>query len=139
MCSYWRLFVRSHGAKLLDKSFGKSDCFFCLNFMTLLCQMKLFFRVHSLHCYLQHCLNEKNQSYMQSISKINQISCCMEQAPFTYFPEIGMGIWDWGGFPLLAHCVFPALQHQHNSSFLETASSSGHKKVGPTYENTNFL
>ena len=45
-------------------SFGKSDCFFCLNFMTLLCQMKLFLRMHSLHCYLQHCLNEKKQSYI---------------------------------------------------------------------------
>ena len=50
---------------------GNQTAFFCLNFMTLLCQMKLFFRVHSLHSYLQLCLNEKNQSYMQSITKIN--------------------------------------------------------------------
>ena len=64
---------------------------------------------------------------------------CMEQAPFACFPEIGLGIWDWGWFPLLTHFVFPALQHQHNSSFLETVSSPRHKKVGPTYENTNFL
>ena len=69
----------------------------------------------------------------QFAKSISKKYCCLKQAPFTYFPEIDLGIWDWGGFPLLTHFVFPALQHQHNSSFLETASSSGHKKVGPTY------
>ena len=73
---------------------------------------------------------------MQSISKKY---CCLKQAPFTYFPEIDLGILDWGGFPLLTHFVFPALEHQHNSSLLETVSSPRHKKVGPTYENTTFL
>ena len=82
-----------------------------------------------------YAINSQNK-FAKSIS---EIYCCLEQAPFTYFPEIGLGIWDWGGFPLHAHVVFPALQHQHNSSFLETASSPRHKKVGPTYENANFL
>jgi len=54
--------------------------------------------------------------------------CCLKQAPFTYFPEIDLGIWDWGGFPLLTHFVFPALQHEHNSSFLETVCSPRQQK-----------